>query len=114
RAIDGHLGSAPSDLREGRVSGDRGNDPQPPVRGAMLVFLPAHRGPELRWSVVPLDRLSGGRDHVRRPDRVDQSGARRAGAHAHPPAIAGMTVTSSPSWTGAAKPPRKRTSSSFR
>src|SRR5207244_11486238 len=66
-----------------------------------LVFLPAHRGPELRWSVVPLDRLSGGRDHVRRPDRVDQSGARRAGAHAHPPAIAGMTVTSSPSWTGA-------------
>ncbi len=57
---------------------------------------------------------------LRRRSRLDRDRLGRAGSHrrgrrgAQPPAIAGMTVTSSPSWTGAAKPPRKRTSSSFK
>ena len=46
-------------------------------------------------------------------ERYEPAGFGMPGA-AHPPAIAGMTVTSSPSARGAANPPRKRTSSSFR
>ncbi len=59
--------------------------------------------------------LSVGRRSRLERDRLGRAGPhRRGGRWAQPPAIAGMTVTSSPSWTGAAKPPRKRTSSSFR
>src|SRR5207248_11772955 len=90
-----------------------GDGPPDLVGGAPLVRAPPRRRPHRAGDDAGLHafHVDAGRFGRGEPDRADHPADPLT---AHPPAMAGITVTSSPSWTGASKPPRKRTSSSLR
>jgi len=89
-------------------------DDDPVIRVVRLVLSNAEDDPWIGDYFAPehvdVSRLTRAARGLRRSDGMATTPSQ---CPAHPPAIAGMTVTSSPSCTGAPKPPRKRMSSSF-